>query len=282
MSKLRFDEIDVVKGPLELEYTWNKLALYALSVGANVKDELDYVYEKNLKIIPTYWSAISGFEDFVALHEYGGQNLTSTLCYGFETEFHKPITKIEGKIHYTVALKGIYDRGEGRGSLSYVEAVAYDENDEKVYTLITKDIDTEGGGFGGEKPPKEFVNYPDRAPDFEIFDHIGPNQAALYRIDNDKFIMHIDPEYSAICGFEIPIIAGMNTAGYGCRAVLKALCKDNPEYIKNIKMRFTNPLELDTPIVTHIWKIDEHNAVFRTINLKTQETVLNFCAVELF
>ena len=44
---LKFEVIGRKAGPLELQYDWHKLALYALSVGANVNGELEYVYEKN-------------------------------------------------------------------------------------------------------------------------------------------------------------------------------------------------------------------------------------------
>lgn len=277
---LKFDVIGVKKGPLELEYNWHRLALYALSVGANVDGELEYVYEKNMKIIPTYWAAILGFEEFTDSYEYG-QYLPETLHYGFDITYHKPITKIPGKIHYTVELLDIYDRGEGRGSLAEIEAVAYDEQEEKVFTLVTRDIDMSSGGFGGKKPPKAIISYPDRAPDFEVEDFIGPNQAALYRIDNDTNILHIDPEFAKLGGFEKPIVMGMCTAGYACRAIIKSICPGRPEAIRDLKIRFTSTLELNNPIKTQAWKIDDHNILFRLLNSKTGDVVLNFCSAKV-
>ena len=274
---LKFDVIGVKKGPLELEYNWHRLALYALSVGANADGELEYVYEKKMKIIPTYWASILGFEEFTDAYEYG-QYLPETLHYGFDITYHRPITKTQGKIHYTVQLLDIYDRGEGRGSLAEIEAVAYDEQEEKVFTLVTRDIDMSSGGFGGKKPPKVIITYPDRAPDFEVEDYIGPNQAALYRIDNDTNILHIDPEFAKLGGFNKPIVMGMCTAGYACRAIIKSICPGRPEAIRDLKIRFTNTLELDNPVKTQIWKMDDHSIQFRLLNDKTGDTVLNFCS----
>lgn len=274
---LKFDVIGVKKGPLELEYNWRRLALYALSVGANVDGELEYVYEKKMKIIPTYWAAILGFEEFTDAYEYG-QYLPETLHYGFDITYHRPITKTQGKIHYTVELLDIYDRGEGRGSLAEIEAVAYDEQEEKVFTLVTRDIDMSSGGFGGKKPPKAMIAYPDRAPDFEVEDYIGPNQAALYRIDNDTNILHIDPEFAKLGGFNKPIVMGMCTAGYACRAIIKSICPGRPEAIRELKIRFTNTLGLDNPVKTQIWKMDDHSILFRLLNDKTGDIVLNFCS----
>lgn len=278
---LKFDVIGKKKGPLTLEYNWHKLALYALSVGANVDGELDYVYEKNMKIIPTYWAAILGFEEFTDAYEYG-QSLPDTLHFGFDINYHKPITKTEGRIDYTIELLDIYDRGPARGSLAEIQAEAFDEEGDKVFTLITRDIDLSSGGFGGSKPPKMSVYYPEGDPDFEVNDFIGPNQAALYRIDNDPNILHIDPEFAKIGGFDKPIIMGMCTVGYACRALIKTLCPGKPETIKSLKVRFTSPLELNNPVKTQIWKIDDKRAVFRLLNDKTGDIVLNFCEVELF
>lgn len=277
---LKFEVIGRKNGPLELEYGWRRLALYALSVGANVDGELAYVYEKDMKIIPTYWASILGFEEFTDSYEYG-QYIPETLHYGFDITYHKPITRTEGKIHYTVELKHIYDRGEGRGSLAEIEAVAYDEQEEKVFTLVTRDIDMSSGGFGGERPPKASVSYPDREPDFEVDDFIGPNQAAIYRIDNDTNILHIDPEFARQGGFDRPIIMGMCTAGYACRALIRAVCPGRPEAIRSFGVRFTSALEPGNPVRTRIWRLDDHQVVFCMVNLKTGDMVLNYCTAEV-
>ena len=273
---LKFEVIGRKSAPMELRYDWRKLALYALSVGANVDGELEYVYEKNMKIIPTYWAAILGFKTFTDAYEYG-QSLPDTLHYGFEIEYHKPITSVEGKITYSVELLDIYDRGLGRGSLAFIQAEAFDEQGDKSFTLLTKDINMSTGGFGGKKPPNVTVEYPKRAPDFVVDDHIGPNQAALYRIDNDPNILHIDPDFAALGGFDRPILMGMCTAGYACRALIKAVCPGRPEAIRSLSVRFTSALEPNCPVQTQIWKMDDRQIVFRLIDLTTGDAVLNFC-----
>ena len=47
------DAIGKKIGPHTKDYTWKDVALYALGVGAGF-DELDYVYEKQLKVIPSF------------------------------------------------------------------------------------------------------------------------------------------------------------------------------------------------------------------------------------
>ncbi len=277
---LNFDIIGQKTGPYKLEYNWNKIALYALSVGSNVNDELNYVYEKNLKIIPTYWASILGLKSFTDAYEYG-QCISETLHYGFSIIFHKPILNTSGKLYYTIELLNIYDRGENRGSIGDIEAIAFDEDREKVFTLNTKDIDMSSGGFDGDPLPKESIDYPIRDPDFVFDDYIGPNQAALYRIDNDPNILHIDPDFARKAGFKKPIIMGMCTAGYACRALIHTICNDSPEKIEQLQIRFTSILEVDSKITTHIWRLSENEYVFKLINSDTEEIVLNFCRVKL-
>ncbi|MDX9821129.1 MAG: hypothetical protein RBT20_04285, partial [Syntrophales bacterium] len=50
---LNMDAIGKKLGPLTKRYDWKDVVLYALGVGAGF-DELDYVYEKNLKVIPSF------------------------------------------------------------------------------------------------------------------------------------------------------------------------------------------------------------------------------------
>lgn len=277
---LNFDVVGRMSAPHRLAYDTRKLALYALSVGANVRGELDYVYEKNMKIIPTYWASILGLQSFVDAYEYG-QSIPDSLHYGFEITFHQPMLRTDGEIQYTIQLRHIYDRGEGRGSLAEIEAVAYNEVAEPVFTLATYDIDLSTGGFGGETPPRIQMSYPDRAPDFEIDDQVGPNQSALYRIDNDRNLLHIEPDFAKLGGFDRPMVMGMCTAGYACRALIQALCPQKPHAIQYLRMGFTRVLYPSTNITTQIWNIGENQVYFRLLNRETGEIILNFCSASL-
>ena len=40
-------------GPVKKDYSWKDVILYALGVGAGF-DEIEYVYEKDLKVIPSF------------------------------------------------------------------------------------------------------------------------------------------------------------------------------------------------------------------------------------
>ena len=57
---INLDAIGKKIGPLTKSYTWKDVVLYALGVGAGF-DELEYVYEQRLKVIPSF-SIASVFE----------------------------------------------------------------------------------------------------------------------------------------------------------------------------------------------------------------------------
>lgn len=276
---LNFDVIGKEHGPFFLDYDYKKLSLYALSVGATLPHELQYIYEKEMKIIPTYWASILGFESFTDAYEYG-QSIPHTLHFGFDIQFHQALTETSGRISYTIELLRIGDRGEGSGSLADIQAVAYNEKQEKIFTLLTRDIDLSTGGFGGDKPVLPRCEVPDTPPDFEVEDFLGPNQAALYRIDNDPNLLHIDPEFAKEGGFEEPIVMGMCTAGYACRAVVDCVCPNRPEAITDFRVRFTSALPLNQAIITQIWKVGEHRCFFRLIQKDTGTIILNFCEAQ--
>ena len=58
---LNTDAVGTEAGPFVKEYTWKDIVLYALGVGAGF-DELTYVYERDLQVIPTF--AILTIYDF--------------------------------------------------------------------------------------------------------------------------------------------------------------------------------------------------------------------------
>jgi hypothetical protein len=50
---LNMDAIGKPIGPMKRDYTWKDAVFYALGVGAGFS-ELDYCYEKDLRVIPSF------------------------------------------------------------------------------------------------------------------------------------------------------------------------------------------------------------------------------------
>ncbi|MBU1742320.1 MAG: SDR family NAD(P)-dependent oxidoreductase [Proteobacteria bacterium] len=274
---LNLDAIGQKIGPVTKDYTWKDVVLYALGVGAGF-DELEYVYEDRLKVIPSF--AIGGIFDFLA--EVGmksNADLSGILHGEQDIIFHSPIPT-EGRLITTGAITAMYDKGADKGALVVAEADTFHHKGQKLFTNLFTLFGRKDGGFGGDPGPAEEVEFPDREPDF--VEHARPpaDQPLLYRLSGDVFALHIDPDFAKRSGFDKPIMHGLCTHGYACRAVIKHLFPGRPERMTRFRVRFSAWLYPGVPLTAQIWKIDDGRAVFRTINDATGDVVLDRGVVE--
>jgi len=274
---LKQDAIGKKIGPLKKPYSWKDVVTYALGVGAGFSD-LQYCYEKELKVLPSF-SIVTLYDFMPELAEVSGVNMAGILHGEQELIFHNPIPT-EGTLSTEGAITHMYDRGQDKGALVVAEADTYHSNGGKLYTNIFTLFCRLDGGFGGEAPPREVVEFPERDPDFEEEASPSPDQPLLYRMSGDIYRLHVDPDFAQASGFEKPIMHGLCTHGYACRAVIKHLFPGEPERMTRFRLRFSRPLYPGVPIKTQIWKIEECKALFRTINNETGEVVLDRGIVE--
>ncbi|MCE5265573.1 MAG: SDR family NAD(P)-dependent oxidoreductase [Deltaproteobacteria bacterium] len=268
---LNMDAIGKKLGLMKKDYTWKDVVLYAMGVGAGV-EELEYTYEKNLKVIPTF--SIAAVFDFLSqIAAASNMNLAGILHGEQELIFHRPIPTsgtltTEGKItHY-------YDKGP-KGALVLAESDTVDAKGAKLFTSIVTVFSRLDGGFGGENAAPNIVEFPEREPDFVVDAQPSPNQPLLYRLSGDVFQLHVDPEFAKMVGFEKPIMHGLCTLGFACRALMTSLTPGKPELVRRLACRFSKTLYPGDPIRTLIWKTGDGKAVWRTINTKTNETVID-------
>ena len=268
---LDMDAIGKKIGPLKKEYDWRDVILYAMGVGAGF-NELEYTYEKNLKVIPSF--SIAAIFDFLGEAGVASNiNLAGVLHGEQDLIFHNPIpvsgTLItEGKItHY-------YDKG-AKGALIIAESDTFHSNGKKLFTNIATIFGRLDGGFGGENAPQSVVDFPEREADFSVVATPSLDQPLLYRLSGDIFQLHVDPEFAKMAGFERPIMHGLCTHGFACRALMQSLTAGKPELVRRLACRFSNPLYPGDPIKTLIWKTEEGKAVWRTINARTGEVVID-------
>jgi NAD(P)-dependent dehydrogenase (short-subunit alcohol dehydrogenase family)/acyl dehydratase len=269
---LNFDAIGRKFGPVTQEYDWQKVVLYALGVGAGF-DDLDYCYEKNLKVIPSFSIATiidcmteigleSGIDPSGLLH--GEQDLI------FHNEF-----PVEGTLSTEAEITNYYDKGEGKGALVIAKSETYHSDGKKLFTAISTLFARKDGGFGGENAPKNEIKIPDRDPDIVVDERPSRNQPLLYRLSGDTFALHADPEFAKMAGFEMPIMHGLCTHGYACRTLINNLIPGEPEKARRMYCRFARTLYPGEPIRIQIWKEEEGKAFWRVINANTGDTVID-------
>lgn len=261
-------------GPITKDYTWKDVVLYALGVGAGF-DELEYVYEKDLKVVPTF--SIAAIFDFLShIGAESNVNLAGLVHGEQELIFHNPIPK-DGKFVTEGAVKAYYDlaaKGK-KGALIVGEGVTRDADGKKLFTNIMTLFGRLDGGFGGEAPPDDKAAIPDRAPDFEVEAAPSESQPLVYRLSGDVFMIHVDPEFARMSGFEKPIMHGLCTYGFACRALIGKLCPGAPDTVRRLKCRFSKPLYPGDPIKTQIWKVADDQAMWRVVNTKTNEVCID-------
>ena len=269
---LNLDALGKPIGPVTRDYTWKDAVLYALGVGAGAS-ELEYCYEKKLKVLPSF--SIAAIFDFLA-HIAGASqvNLAGILHGEQRLIFHHPIPP-EGTLTTTGKITGFFDKGAAKGALVVAESDTVHSSGQKLFTSIITIFSRLDGGFGGENAPRKEFRFPDRDPDLVVDDRPSENQPLLYRLSGDIFDLHVDPEFARMAGFEKPIMHGLCTHGYACRALIGGLIPGRPELARRMDCRFSRTLYPGTPIRTMIWKTGEGQAVWRTIDLETGKPVMD-------
>ncbi len=274
---LNLDAIGKKIGPLTKAYTWRDCSLYALGVGAGFSD-LDYCYEKNLKVIPSF-SIAAVFEFLSHVGVESNVNLAGILHGEQALTFHNPIPP-EGELITEGAITHYHDKGKDKGALVVATCETRHSNGQKLFTATATIFARLDGGFGGENAPAKAVEIPDREPDFVVEAAPSLDQPLLYRLSGDIFQLHVDPEFARMAGFDMPIMHGLCTHGFACRALIQSLCPGHPELIRRFDCRFSRPLYPGVPIKTLIWKSEEGRAVWRTVNAQTGDVVIDMGVCE--
>ena len=252
-----YQRIMAIRNPGSVHrYGDRETMLYALGVGLGQnpldRDELPFVYEKGLKVLPTQATVIawdnmplteSGINYLMVLH--GEQRLT----------VHRPLAP-EGELVATGGVVGCFDKGRDKGAIVVTETVLSDRaTGEKVVTLSSTTFARGDGGFGGPAgggPAPHRV--PDRAPDARISYRIQPSAALIYRLSGDRNPLHADPDVAAKAGFRAPILHGLCSYGHACRAVVQTMCGWDPTRIAGFDVRFTSPVFPGETFETMMWR----------------------------
>ncbi len=237
--------------PVPFKYDADRVILYALGIGAGV-DELDFVYEKNLKAFPTF-AVIPGLPAFIPLMANARLNMFAVLHGEQKIVLHGPIPT-SGTIYTTGSCDSMYDKRD-KGALINISAQSKDENGRLLFENHVVIVDRSAGNFGGDRGPKgEKLDPPEgKSPDFHVEYVTSPSQAALYRLSGDKNPLHIDPDFAKMGKLPRPILHGLCTYGFAGRAILHSLCGGDPARFKSFAVRFTGVVYPGDTIITEGW-----------------------------
>ena len=187
---------------------------------------------------------------------------------------HAPVGP-SGDVVSRTRVAGIYDKGSG--ALVVLEVTAADRASGAPLFTATTSLFVKGhGGFGGDRGPQSARREPPaRAADLRITHATLPVQTLLWRhAGNDPNEIHLDPQLAARAGFRAPILSGLNTLGFACRALVHALAGGAPEQLRSLAARFASPGYNGDALTTEIWTGDDLGrdargdrcALFRVVN----------------
>ena len=162
----------------------------------------------------------------------------------------------------------VEDKGLGTGAIYNNTATLYaDAACETVLARSGASIYVMGGGgFGGPRPEAAAFLLPDRAPDFNIIHETRPEQALLYRLSGDRHRLHSDPAFARERNFPRPILHGLCTYGFACRAVIAAMAGSDFGRLASMSARFVKPVFPGDTLTTLIWHAGNGEVQFRMSN----------------
>ena len=239
------------------EWGQDQVILYHLGIGAGCgaptdPKELEYTYEKNLKVLPSYgvipvFGAVGGMAGVPGIQI----NFALVLHGEQDIEIHRPIP-VRAKIESTGQIAGIYDKG--KAALIVIEVETKEAGGAKLFTNRFSIFARGEGGFGGEAGPKAGNDAPARAPDAVVESPTLPHQALLYRLSGDKNPLHADPDFAVLGGFDKPILHGLCSFGIVCKAVVDELLGGDVTRVARYQVRFAGVVYPGETIETSMWR----------------------------
>lgn len=248
--------------PIETRHTLTRrdTILYALGIGAT---ELPFVFEEQLLALPTMAVVLAYPGFFWRNPDYGAD--WRRILHGEQSILlHRPLP-VEGGFVGRTRIRSVQDKGE-KGAIVLASREITDESGAPCATVaMTAFLRGDGGcGSAGEPLPPPRPTPGDRAPDMTVTLPTAPNQALIYRLSGDDNPLHVDPEVARAAGFERPILHGLCTYGVASRAILSALCGNDPTRLKRLDARFSAPVYPGETIETRIWRDGESRAAFQS------------------
>ncbi len=248
--------------PVEHAYGPKDCMLYALGLGFGQdplnEDELAFVYEKNLKVLPTF-ALVQGYTPYWLRDAATGVTWNKVVHGEQGLTLHKPVRPQGTVIGQTRIIEAI-DKGEGKGALVFSERRIADKQSGELLAVLTQTTFCRAdGGFGGPKDrkrreaPKPHA-LPERAPDLTCDLPTRPEMALVYRLSGDVNPLHADPDFAKAAGFPRPILHGLATFGVAGHALLRSVCGYDPDRLTGMAGRFSAPVYPGETIRTEIWR----------------------------
>jgi acyl dehydratase len=218
-------------GTRETVYCTHDAILYALAVGAPA-DRLDLVYERDIRVLPTYACAL-GLWAVEKAGELGAYDRKRSLHASQTLVMHRPMPR-EGTIVMHGKVESVWDKGKA----SIVDVAVESKVFTATYTIFLPGVGNWGGAPGPGAAASEDVK---SGASWRSTSKTSPDLAALYRLTGDLHPIHIDPEVARANGFDRPILHGLCTLGIVARLLADA-AEAHPCDLRMIGARLSAPV----------------------------------------
>ncbi|XP_063830673.1 peroxisomal multifunctional enzyme type 2-like isoform X1 [Ostrinia nubilalis] len=272
----------------EYSYDSKDLALYALGVGASVKNptDLQFLYEshESFSALPSYF-ILAGMcmeAPLVPAAMPPGKHADFTnILHGEQfIEYVDDFPGTEGTFQIRSYVVDLLDKGSS--AVAIVNSELY--QNKKMVARTQQHIFVVGqGGFGGPRKSALAVDVqppPKRAPDAVVEQRTAEDQAALYRLSGDYNPLHIDPNVAVASGYEKPILHGLASLGFSVRHILAKYADNDSGNVKAIKVRFAKPVMPGQTLATEMW-LEGKRVHFQTKVKESGNVVISGAYVDL-
>jgi len=248
------DAVGTVGPENTVSWTSKDSLLYALGVGAGATDptgfELEFTTENTRdtpqRAFPTMGVVLGGGGGV----DFGDFNLAALLHGEQSITLHQTIPA-EGSGVGCGRVAAMYDKG--KAALVVLETDVADPDGNPLWTTRSGLFISGEGGWGGDRGPASEWSLPDRDADLVHGYDTRSDQALLYRLNGDRNPLHSDPSFSALAGFDVPILHGLCTYGVTGRALLHARCESDPDRFGSMGGRFKSPVIPGERLDVHLW-----------------------------
>jgi hypothetical protein len=252
-------------GPYVYAYGPREVMLYALGVGATPR-EMDYLYEaRGPRVFPTFFAA-AGFADSCDVVLDGMGLADKALVHSDQELIVIGEMPPAGTMVNLLTVTRVHDAGTG----AVIDVECLTEVDGRPVCRSRVGLFSVGaGGFGGNGAHEgERYPIPSRGADRTIDMPTREDQSLLYRLSFLHTIApgtprakacdpHVDPADAQAAGFDGPVLHGICTFGFLCRAALAEIDRIGGKRLSRMIGRFTAPVHPGQTLTTEMWHCDD-------------------------
>lgn len=239
--------------------------LYALGIGLGAdptdENQLRYVYEKDLRTLPTY-ATVLGYPGFWMRDPRAGIDWVRIVHGEQRLTVHAPLPAC-GTVLGKNRISHVIDKGADKGALVVTERTLHSAEGVHLATLQHVTFCRGDGGFGqSDDPLPALPAVPTRAPDRSCRLTVAPNAALLYRLNADRNPLHAEPAIAREAGYPQPILHGLCTYGMAAHAIIKTYGDYDATRLTGIHARFSSPVYPGETLQCDLWRGAEHTLQF--------------------